>query len=102
MSNAPPLRKYYYVLRKQTFEELPDGNVKVTDKDGRSGIFTWEGKLLEGDLTTVNRHMLAWAGGPTVPKICNYRWNELRIDADRPSGWPEDLEKMLPYQVDKR
>jgi hypothetical protein len=90
-----PLRKYYHVAEKLTFEELGDGTVRVSSEEGKSGIFHWDGRFVSGDLTTVNQHMLAYVGGPSVPKAFNYRWTELLPVIDRESGWREDHEKYL-------
>lgn len=97
--NNVPLRKYRYVAGNQMFEEVEPGKVRVTDAEGRSGLFHWDGRFIEGELTTVNSHMLAFVGGPTLPKALNYRWIELTADVNRPSGWPEELEKLLPHQI---
>ena len=99
LKNAPPLRKYYYVAFKETYEELPDGKVKVTDKDGQWGIFHWNGPWIEGELTDCNLHMLVWTGGPSIPKECNYRWPEVPADINRASGWPAHREKTLAHQL---
>jgi hypothetical protein len=100
LKNTSPLRKYYYVALKQTYEELgEDGKVRVTTEDGRSGIFHYSGKYLEGELTQANIHMLMWCAGPTIPDECNYRWHEVPVDINRPSGWPENLEKALAHQI---
>ena len=90
-----PWRKYRYVAMKQTFEELPGGRVRVTCDDGRSGVFRWDGPWLEGDLTQANLHMLAWCGGTDLPRECGYRYGEVPVDLDRPSGWPSELEDIL-------
>lgn len=88
-----PWRKYRYPLFKQTFEELPDGRVLVVDDDGKRGLFHWNGPWIEGDITTVNLHMLVWTGGPDTPAEFHYRWTEVPIDINRPSGWPEEYDK---------
>lgn len=94
-----PLRKYYHVVGKQTFEEIGDGLVRVTDDTGKAGVFRWTGEYVEGDLTQCNLHMLIWTGGPNLPKVLNYRWGEVPADVNRPSGWPEEFEKLLPHQL---
>ena len=88
-----PWRKYRYIPAKQTFEELPDGRVRVTADDGRWGIFRWNGPWIEGELTQANVHMLVWCGGPDTPAEFHYRWTDVPIDINRPSGWPEEYEK---------
>lgn len=90
-----PLRKHYHVLGKQTFEEVGDGIVRVTDLEGRWGLFRWTGEYIEGELTQCSQQMLRWVGGPNIPKECNYRWTEVPADINRESGWPEHLEKYI-------
>ena len=68
LRNEPALRKYYYVGFKQTYEELGDGLVRVTDKDGREGVFHCDGRYVEGELTHCNLHMLVWTGGADPPR----------------------------------
>jgi hypothetical protein len=97
-----PLRKYYYVKDKQTFEELGDGLVRVTAEDGRSGVFHWSGQFVEGDLTQCNLHMLNWCGGARLPKALNLRWVEYPFDVSRPSFFPEEIERLIPHNIAKR
>jgi hypothetical protein len=90
-----PWRKYRYVAFKQTYEELPGNRVRVTTDEGKTGIFQWNGPWIEGELTQANVHMLVWCGGPDIPPACRYRWGEVPIDVNRPTGWPEELENTL-------
>jgi hypothetical protein len=94
-----PMRKYFHVIAKHTFEELDDGLVRVTDQSGKTGVFRWDGRYIEGELTQCNRHMLMWTGGPYLPRELNYRWTEVPVDIARPSGWPEELETLLSHQL---
>jgi len=101
--NAPAhLRKWRYPHMKETYEEVGDGTVRVTRDDGRSGIFSLDGKHLSGDLTHANIGMLLWTGSPHLPDECDYSWKEVPCDPERPSGWPEQLEKTLHYQLGRR
>jgi hypothetical protein len=90
-----PWRKYVHQAALLTYEEIADGQVRVTDGGGRTGIFRWDGRYIEGELTQANQHMLLWCGGPDIPTEFRYQWAEVPIDVDRPSGWPEAIEKML-------
>ena len=90
-----PWRKYRNVGAKQTFEELPEGRVRVPGDDGRTGVFDWRGPWIEGELTQASVHMLAWVGGPDLPIELRYRYHIMPVDINRPSGWPEYLEKAL-------
>lgn len=93
--NKRKLRKYYYVARKQTFEEVAGGLVRVTDAEGRWGLFEWGGKYLEGELTQASAHMLVWCGGPMQSDEFRYYWIETPIDVTRKSGWPEEYEALV-------
>lgn len=90
-----PLRRFYHTTQKHMFEELGDGKVRVTDKSGREGIFHYDGRFIEGDLSTVNVHMLMYVGGPRIDEAFNYRWTEMAPVIDRPSGWSEEHERAL-------
>lgn len=96
------LRKWRYPFKKEFYEEVGDGTVKVTRDDGRSGIFTLDGRCISGDLTQANIGMLVWTGSPHLPEECDWCWKEVPIDTSRPSGWPEKLEKTLSYQLGRR
>lgn len=100
--NRPPApRKYYHTALKHYYEEVGEGLVKVTTPDGKSGIFRTDGRWVEGEVTQANLHMLVWCGGPRLPEECRYIWMQTPIDIDRPSGWPETYENLLPHQMGK-
>ena len=89
------LRKYFMHLTKETYEELGGELVRVTDRNGKSGVFHWKGPWVEGDLRECNINMLFFTGGSNIPKEFNYRWPEVPADIERPSGWPEPHERYL-------
>ena len=89
------LRRYHMRMTHQDFEELGEGLVPVTNPDGETGIFTWECKWLEGDVREVNVNMLVYTGGPDVDRGFEFRWTRMPKALDRPSGWPESLERRL-------
>ena len=99
---AEPLRRYYHTAMKAMYEEVAPGVVKVTDKEGRTGVFSWKGPWIEGELTQANIHMLLLCGGPWLPKDFRYHWTETPEDPRRPSGWPEMYETLLPHQMGTR
>jgi len=101
-NSGETLRTWRYPHMKQTYYEVGDGTVRVVCDDGRQGLFNLDGRYIEGDLTQANLHMLVWTGGPRLPKDCTFRWNEVPMDIERPSGWPEHLEKTLHYQLGTR
>ncbi|MDE3204068.1 MAG: hypothetical protein KGQ66_07575 [Acidobacteriota bacterium] len=46
------------------YERDVDGTVKVTEADGRTGWFTWQGRHLRGEVLWADPHVLDWVGGP--------------------------------------
>lgn len=99
--NADPrgLRRWRYVLKKQVFEELGDGTVRVTCDDGRVGLFKTDGSYISGDLTQASMQMIVWVSDPKLPLEVDLRWPMFPVDIDRPSGFPEAVEKVLHYQL---
>lgn len=93
--SGDPLRKYYCVPDRRTYEELGDGTVLVTDPDGRSGRFLPSGQCLSGDLRQTNIHMLNWVGGNPLSRELNFRWVEYPYDAASPNTVPADVEAAL-------
>ena len=89
------LRKFIMHKTLQTFEELGDGLVRVTNQDGKTGVFGWSGPWVEGELRQVNVNMLIYTGGPDVHPAFRFRWTKMPGDVERPSGWPEALERDL-------
>jgi hypothetical protein len=96
-----PWRKYVHQATGLEYEEIPDGRVRVVDRDGRSGIFRSDGRYIEGEITQANQHMLVWCGGQDIPSEFRYQWVEVPIDPERPSGWPESIEKSLNLMLNK-
>jgi len=89
------LRRYTMHVSHQTYEEIGDGLVRVTNRDGKSGVFKFTGEWVEGDLRDASTTMLMYAGGPDVHPAFNFRWTKLPAAPDRPSGWPEAQERIL-------
>jgi hypothetical protein len=89
------LRKYFMNLTKQTYEELGDGLVQVTNRDGKTGVFHCDGRWVEGDVRDANINMLIYTSGPNIPAMFDYRWTTLPSDQNRASGWPEAHERCL-------
>jgi len=57
------------------YEELEGGRVRVDHaKLGKQGIFTWDGRWLEGTLTYADPHYLSYIGGPTMPEGMDRYW----------------------------
>lgn len=100
-SDGVPLRRYYCVPDKRTYEEQPDGTVLVTDAEGRQGRFKVSGQCVEGVLRQTNVHMLNWVGGHALPRECNFRWVEYPYDPARPNTVPEDVEAAMRAHWEK-
>jgi len=53
---------------------LDDGTVEV-ENNGLSGIFSWDGRHLGGELSYADVHMLVWLAGPQLPATAPTRRN---------------------------
>ncbi|HEY8122495.1 MAG TPA: SDR family oxidoreductase [Myxococcota bacterium] len=58
--------KMRHPLTGAIYERLEGGRCRVTEADGRSGVFTDNGRWLSGDLRDADLHMLNWVGGPQL------------------------------------
>ncbi len=54
-------------LSGAVYERIEEGRVRVTTRDGRSGVFDDTGRRLEGDLGQVDPNMCDWIGGRQLP-----------------------------------
>jgi hypothetical protein len=52
------------------YEPHDPGTVKVTDNDGRWGIFDLDGRHIDGELREADGQTCHWIGGP---RYANYR-----------------------------
>jgi hypothetical protein len=89
------LRKFILHLTRQTYEELGDGLVRITNPDGKTGVFKYTGEWVEGDVRDASLNMLVYTGGPDCHPDFTFRWTMLPADTSRPSGWPEKYERHL-------
>jgi NAD(P)-dependent dehydrogenase (short-subunit alcohol dehydrogenase family) len=48
------------------YERQPEGRCTVTEADGRSGVFTHDGRWLSGEVREADLHFLSWVGGPQL------------------------------------
>ena len=55
--------KLRHPLSGAVYERVAERQVRVTARDGRSGLFTDEGERIEGDLGQVDPNMCDWIGG---------------------------------------
>jgi phenylpropionate dioxygenase-like ring-hydroxylating dioxygenase large terminal subunit len=69
------MRRGPHPITGAIYEELEGGRVRVDyAKIGKQGIFTWDGRWLEGALTYADPHYLSYIGGPTVPEGMDRYW----------------------------
>lgn len=60
------------------YEGVRDGVVRVTNpSSGQSGLFTWDGVWLEGELTHADPHFLRFIGGPDLAPEEDVLWGFL-------------------------
>jgi hypothetical protein len=48
------------------YEQDGLGRVRITQTDGRVGLYAVDGRWLEGDKLDVDPHLVGWVGGPKV------------------------------------
>jgi hypothetical protein len=60
--------KLRHAMSGTLYEDLGDGRVRVTRKDGQTGVFHADGQWIEGDVTQADLHMLVWVGGRKLPR----------------------------------
>jgi phenylpropionate dioxygenase-like ring-hydroxylating dioxygenase large terminal subunit len=58
--------KLRHPLSGATYQLEPDGRVRVSGEDGRSGLFDADGRWLSGELRQADPHLLLWVGGPQL------------------------------------
>jgi hypothetical protein len=76
------MRRYVMHMTNQTFEELGEGLVRVTNPDRTAGVFTWQGRWIEGGVRDVNVNTLVYTGGP----MWNAHLSSARRGCQRPSS----------------
>ena len=102
------MRSEIHPFSGMTYEEIGDGKVRVSKGDDY-GVFDWEGRWLEGNLTYADPNMLGFVGGPTIENDPGLRMSRLprslqnrgdddsaRVAVERYMGGPED-EHVLPF-----
>jgi phenylpropionate dioxygenase-like ring-hydroxylating dioxygenase large terminal subunit len=84
------MRREIHPLSGALYEEIEQGQVRVSKND-KIGIFTWEGRYVEGDITSADVHLLSYVGGPDVPPEFNVNHRAMR--APVADGEPSDAAK---------
>ena len=59
--------KLRHPLSGAIYERVEDGKVKVTDRDGKAGVFTDDATWVEGELGQADPNMCDWIGGMQLP-----------------------------------
>ena len=60
------MRSEVHAISGATYNDLGEGRVRV-QKGESYGIFDWEGRWEEGDITRADPHLLNYVGGPDLP-----------------------------------
>jgi phenylpropionate dioxygenase-like ring-hydroxylating dioxygenase large terminal subunit len=75
-----------------TYQAVGDGKVRVTKPEtGTYGLFTFEGKWLEGDITQADTNMLRFVGGPDISHDHDVFW------AMAPNAYHDGTIPVRPY-----
>ena len=62
------------------YQELGVGKARVEGKEKRkSGIFTWNGEHIEGELIQEDLHYFGFVGGPNLPEDQGIIWTFLPV-----------------------
>lgn len=61
------MRTIRHPLSGGTYDLLPDGNVQVVDRDGRTGVFDVGGVWVSGEVKQADPHLCLWIAGKQVP-----------------------------------
>ena len=67
------MKGHYHPFTRALHEQDGEGNVLVTDADGRWGRFRSDGSWIEGELRECDPQMCNWVAGP---QIANHRMSE--------------------------
>ena len=74
------MRGIVHPFSKALYEQDGEGNIRVT-KDGKTGIFTVDGRFVNGEIREADPQLCGWVGGPQVG---NQRFRE--VPTDQPAG----------------
>lgn len=106
------MRRERHPLTGTLYELREDGTVKVTkEQGGQSGIFTWKGEWIEGDITQADPMMLLYIGGPDLPETHEVFWSSAGTGVyddpsqpvdHQPGAHMAELPRLIsPYTIDK-
>jgi hypothetical protein len=79
------MRQRKHALSGAVYDVLDDGNLTVTVRDGRVGVFTSDGRWVSGDVYHADPHLCGWLAGPQLPPrlavLPRFRQTESAVDA---------------------
>ncbi len=61
------MRQRKHALSGALYDVREDGNLTVTSRDGKVGVFTPDGRWVSGDVHHADPHLCGWLAGPQLP-----------------------------------
>jgi hypothetical protein len=61
------MRQRKHALSGALYDVRDDGNLTVTARDGKVGVFTPDGRRISGDVYHADPHLCGWLAGPQLP-----------------------------------
>ncbi len=101
-------QSFKHPISGHVFERLEENRVKVTDRNGKTGVFDVNANHIEGEVLSADPHMCNWIGGkikegeedfPSVfPHDDTYAFREMNAKATRDMyrqlyGWGDEIEE---------
>lgn len=68
-SDTAPFTAFRHPITGDYYERLEEDRIRLTKKDGRSGIFNAKAEPLEGELQNADLHICNWFGGRLTPEM---------------------------------
>jgi len=67
--DTTPFTAYRHPVTGDFYERLEEDRIRLTKKDGRTGIFNANAEPLEGELVNADMHICNWFGGRLTPEM---------------------------------
>lgn len=82
------MRQRKHALSGAVYDVQDDGNLTVTARDGRVGVFTPDGRWVSGDVYHADPHLCGWLAGPQLPPRLAVlpRFRQTESSTDAPAG----------------
>ena len=61
------MRQRKHALSGALYDVRDDGNLTVTSRDGKVGVFKPDGRWVSGDVYHADPHLCGWLAGPQLP-----------------------------------